>query len=122
MHRTRSIRTRNVLEHLGLTLTFQRRITTTHDRIAQIVDAVVVVPNLTLIKRKVFVADLHDQFVDIAGHVHEAVHFVEDGDAVERLIGFPVKEHWGREDVRVVVGDFDEAAAAYLNVRYGRRM
>jgi hypothetical protein len=113
MHRTRTIRTRNIFEHLRLTLTFQRRIATAHDRITQIIDAVVVVANLTFIERKVFVADLHDEFVDVANHVHEAVHFVEDGDAVEGLVGLPVEEHWWWEDVRVVVGDFDEAATAF---------
>jgi hypothetical protein len=113
MHRTRTIRTRNIFEHLRLTLTFQRRIATAHNRIAQIVDTVVVVANLTFIERKVFVADLHDKFVDVAGHVHEAVHFVEDSDAVERLFGLPVEKHWSWEDVRVMVGDFDKTAAAF---------
>jgi hypothetical protein len=87
MHCTRAIRTDVMFRQHWLALAFQCRIAAAHDRIAQIVDAVIGVPAWTFIDRKIFVADLHGKFVDVNRHAHEAVQFVKDGDAEDIMAG-----------------------------------
>jgi hypothetical protein len=51
MNRTRAIRTQVMIEHKVLALTFQCRIAAAHDRIFQVVDAVIVVTAQIFIDR-----------------------------------------------------------------------
>lgn len=80
MHSARAIRARDTLEHLRLRLPLERRIATAHECIAQVIEAVVVMPDLAFIQRKVAVAQLHDERVHERRDVHEAVQLVEDGE------------------------------------------
>lgn len=64
MYCTSTIRSSYVLEHLRLTLPFQCGVTTTHDRVAQIVEAMIIVAQLALIECEVAVTNLHSQLVN----------------------------------------------------------
>jgi hypothetical protein len=50
--------------------------------------------------------------------VHEAVHFVKDGDVIDRLVRNRFEVHWFGESVGFVVWDLQEAAAAFLRVSH----
>ena len=73
MNSTRTIRPRNILENLRLTLALQCSVAAANESIAYIVKAVIVMPSIALIQREVSVTDLHDELIDVAGQVHQAV-------------------------------------------------
>lgn len=115
MQCTRTIRSLNVLiARARLSLSLQRCIATTQQRVAYVVEAVVVVCELVLVNVPVFVANLHDQGVHVTRDMHQAMQLVEDCDR-EKVMALLVRGlivvHGGREVVRGVVWHVDEAAA-----------
>lgn len=67
MYRTRSICTHPIIGHVPLRLTFQRRIAATHQFVSQIVEAMISMRDSFLVKREIFTANRHDEFVEVAG-------------------------------------------------------
>jgi hypothetical protein len=90
---------RDILKHLRLALAFKCCITAAHDRIAQVIEAMVVVTDRVFVEGHVFVTNLHDEFVDVGRHVHQAVHFVKDCDGEDFLVAGVVEVHRRREGV-----------------------
>ena len=70
-------------------------------------------PDFAFVEGEVLRADLHDEFVEVGGYVHETVQFVENGDGVEVLAGRLGEVHGWGEDVRGGVGNGEEATATW---------
>jgi hypothetical protein len=90
---------RDILKHFRLALTFKCCITAANDRIAQVIEAMVIVTDRVFVEGHVFVTNLHDEFVDVGGHVHQAVHFVKDCDGEDFFVARVVEVHRRREGV-----------------------
>jgi hypothetical protein len=112
MHRARAIRAGYVLKLRLLRLALERSIATAQQRVADVVEAMVIVRYFALVEFPILVAYLHDEAVDETVNVHQAVEFVEDGDSEDFFAGCTGKVHWFGKLVGRVVWYVLEAAAA----------
>lgn len=85
VHRPCSIRTRRIFEHRRLRLPLQRCVSATHDCIAEVTEAMVIMINFTFAECEVSLPDFQDEFVHEAGDGHQAVEFMEQGNGIDFL-------------------------------------
>ena len=87
-------------------LALERGIAKAHDGMANVIEAMVVVPQEIVVEREVAVTDLHDKLVHEVGEVHQAVQLVEDGEREDLFARYVGEVHGRRELVRCGVCDF----------------
>lgn len=111
MHRARAIGAGEVAEARRLCLSLERCVATAHERVAQIVEAVIIVLDCGSVERKVAAAELQEQRVGEMGDGVEAVELVEYGDGVDVLVGEGRVVHGWGEGVGGVAWDVNKTVA-----------